>query len=107
MFTITHVNGAMEEGSDDALPRLLEELATADREHTDVSVQHESGWTLSVFPSRRVVLENIEEDEEEDEGPRSTQMASDEECLRAMRTVASGALDDLDYAEWEEGYGTN
>lgn len=103
MFTVTHINGAMEEGTDEALPRLLEELAEADREHTDVSVQHESGWTLSVFPSRRVVLENVEEDEE----PRSTRMTSDDECLRAMSAVASGALDELDHATWEEGYGSN
>lgn len=107
MFTVTHVNGTMEQGTDGALPGLLAELAAVDREHTDVAVQHESGWTLSVFPSRRIVLENIGEDEEEGERPRSTQMPSDEECLRAMRTVASGALDDLDYAAWEVGYGTN
>ena len=105
MFTITHVNGAMEQGTDDALPGLLEELATADREHPDVSVEHESGWALSVFPSRRVVLENVEE--EEDGEPRSTRMASDDECLRAMRAVASGALDELDHATWEEGYGSS
>jgi hypothetical protein len=103
MFTVTHINGAMEPGEEAMLPQLLEELAHADREHTDVSVQHESGWTLSIFPSRRVVLENVESDEM----PRSAQMATDGDCLRAMGAVASGSLNELNYATWQEGYGSD
>jgi hypothetical protein len=103
MFTVTHLNGAMEPGNEEMLPELLGELAGADREHTDISVQHESGWALSVFPSRRVVLENVEEDEE----PRSARMETDSDCLHAMGAVASGSLDELDHISWREGYGSD
>ncbi|MEV6423661.1 hypothetical protein [Streptomyces sp. NPDC051662] len=39
---------------------ILAELSNADEEHPDVSLQHESGWSLSVFPDRFVRWENVE-----------------------------------------------
>ena len=83
------------------LEELMKELSQADAEHTDVSVQHESGWSLSMFSSRHVVLENLESDE----APRSAYLGTDHDCLRAMQAVARGLVDDLDSIKWEEGYG--
>src|SRR5947208_17176177 len=54
--------GAME--SDPPLERLdalVRELdGPDDPEHPDVAVTHESGWTLSAFPSGLVIWENVE-----------------------------------------------
>jgi hypothetical protein len=92
----------METGEIGMLGELMAELSHADGEHTDVSVQHESGWALSVFPSRHVVLENLESDEP----PRSAYLATDHDCLLAMQTVARGLVDNLGSLNWEEGYGS-
>lgn len=42
---------------DEAVRVLLDELDTADAEHPDVAVSHESGWTLSAFRGGRLVWE--------------------------------------------------
>jgi hypothetical protein len=97
VFTVTHINGAMEQGDEDILPRLLGELTLADGEHTDVSVQHESGWVLSVFPDRIVILENVESAE----SPRSVRLGTDGECLQVMAIVASGRIGELHNFPWQ------
>jgi len=59
----TNRNG---EDERDPPPERLDDLVReldgpADDEHPDVSVTHESGWSLSGFPSRLVIWENVEE----------------------------------------------
>jgi hypothetical protein len=60
-FVITHRDGAM--AADPPLASiddLLNELDGIDPEHPDVSLSHESGWTLSAFPSGQLLYENVE-----------------------------------------------
>jgi len=50
----------------DPTPERLDDLVREldgleDDEHPDVAVAHESGWSLSAFPSGLVVWENLEE----------------------------------------------
>jgi hypothetical protein len=43
-----------------------ESIVSADvEEHPDIAVSHESGWTLSAFPSGLLVRENVEADEDD------------------------------------------
>jgi hypothetical protein len=51
----------------DVLDSLVHELdGPEDAEHSDVAVQHESGWSLSALPSGLVVWEELEATSEED-----------------------------------------
>ncbi len=61
---MTHIGGEMESVSRSQLPDLLAELDLADREHTNVGVQHESGWAMSLFPNGLVVWEHLDADAE-------------------------------------------
>lgn len=95
----THVSGAMDDDiSDEALDGLLEDLASADAEHPDVSVTQESEWCLSVYRAGRVVWENVEEGE-----PRH--MLGVSEVRRLMGLVARGALSAVRSLDWRPGYG--
>lgn len=49
---ITHRSGAMERDPDPtAIEALVKELDRNDAEHPDIAVSHESGWTISAYPS--------------------------------------------------------
>jgi hypothetical protein len=100
-FTITHVSGAMESDPPlSALPALLEELATADAEHPDVAVGHESGWTLSAFSRGALVWENVEE-------PETVGHLTDVDRLeirRLFEAVAMGDVDAVSALPWRPGY---
>lgn len=41
--------------------RILAELHNSGEEHPEVSLVHGSGWSLSVYPDKFVVWENVEE----------------------------------------------
>jgi hypothetical protein len=62
-FVATNRNGEMErDPSPERIDDLVRELdGPEDDEHPDVSVDHESGWSLSAFPSGLVILGNAEE----------------------------------------------
>lgn len=59
---IAHLYGHHEVATVDALPALVAELDDADGEHTDVTVQHESGWALSAYQTGLVIWGNVEAD---------------------------------------------
>ncbi|MBN8459946.1 MAG: hypothetical protein J0M04_19125 [Verrucomicrobia bacterium] len=80
----------------------LADLDTHDPEHPDTWLEHESGWTLSVFESGLVVLENLREDGE----PRYIQQVSREESLRMWLLLSRGALEEIESLPWKDGYGT-
>jgi len=101
-FTITHVSGAMESNPpSEALSALVAELAEADREHPDVAVSDESGWTLSASPSGRVVWENIEDDTIE---PRHLEGVSAWELLEMFERLAVSDVAALEGQAWLAGY---
>lgn len=100
MFTVVHLSGEMEPGRLEILAELLDELSLADGEHVDISVQHESGWSISVFPSGHAIVENLESDDP----PRSANLGPRNDCLLVMRAVALGSFDQLESISWREGY---
>lgn len=57
---IAHVFGDHEPATVEALPGLVAELDLADHEHTDVSVEHESGWALSAYSDGLVIWGHVE-----------------------------------------------
>ena len=80
----------------DALDLLIDELEDVDPEHPDISVSHETGWSLSAFPSGRLIFENVEVPEE---APR--QMVGDRHVLKELlRALAVGDLDRLESEAW-------
>jgi hypothetical protein len=103
MVVLTHRSGAMTQ-YDDAhdLRALVAELDDAgDAEHPDVAVTHPSGWSLSAFPSGRVVWENVEGD-----SPVSHRFAVRDEVQRLFELLVRGDLDSVRGLGWQSGYGT-
>ncbi|WBB89963.1 hypothetical protein [Verrucosispora sp. WMMC514] len=99
---ITHRAGAMEDYTPGKVPELVAELdAYVDDEHPDVSVSHDSGWTLSAFPSGLVVWENLEDDDT----PRHLRDVTRAQLAELMTHCGEGHLDQLERLPWREGYG--
>lgn len=102
-FSVTHVDGSMNQPDDiSGFSALLEELQEATVEHGDVAVGHESGWTLTVLASGRVVWEDVEEGD----GPQHLDGLSRDETLELMALVASGDTDAVGSRSWVPGYGS-
>ena len=99
-YHITHTNGEMESSPPLAiLPRLLDELATADAEHGDVALTHESEWCISVSRSGCVVLEHLEHGE-----PRHMRNLPREKILDLLARLAHGELATVQAELWNPGY---
>jgi hypothetical protein len=97
-FSITHVYGEMEASPPvAALAALVDELATADDEHPDVAVSHESGWTLSAFPSGLVVWENVED---EVDTSRHLDGVDRQQLVRMFEMLAAGDLSSIEAYPW-------
>lgn len=82
------------------LPQLIDGLVD-DLEHPDASVEHESGWSLSLFWSGRVVLENVED---ECIQPAHCDLSRDLMLVAAV-AVAVGEPDAIGTFGWLPGYG--
>ena len=81
----------------ESLDALLAELDYIDHEHPDVAVSHESGWTLSAFPSGRLIYENVED---LDIPPR--QLFLDRAARNGLfRLVAAGEFERIEAYRWE------
>jgi hypothetical protein len=102
-FSVTHLDGSMELPEDvSGLSALLRELGSASAEHGDVAIGHESGWSLTVQASGRVVWENVEEDD----APKHLDGLSSDAILGLMALVALGEIDAVSARPWVPGYGT-
>lgn len=100
-FSMTHTSGAMDQDpSLEAVRALLDELDTADDEHSDVAVSHESGWTLSALQGGRLAWENVEEDEE----PRHRVGVERNEVVRLFEALTRGDLAEIETQPWSPGY---
>lgn len=97
-YSITHRSGAMESNPPiDALDALLAELDYIDQEHPDVAVSHESGWTLSAFPSGRLIYENVENLD-----LPARQVFADRAAARGLfGFLAAGDVERLEAERWE------
>ena len=89
-----------EDGSEEALPALYDELALADQEHGDVAVVHEeTGWSLSAHRDGRVVMEHLG-----DGGERHMVPVSREKVLDLWSRLVTGRFDELFAEPWKSGY---
>jgi hypothetical protein len=100
MFNIRNQADGSEVGELQSLPLLVDGLFE-DIEHPDVSVEHESGWALSLFASGLVVLENVDDDSVE---PTHCQLSRDHMLIAAV-AVAVGSHESIRYFGWLPGYG--
>jgi hypothetical protein len=99
-FTITHSSGRMERNpSLEMLPQLLDELQSADEEHGDVSLTHETEWCLSVSKSGLVYFDNLEADE-----PHHMDNVSREKILEMMKCLSLGEIENVRRENWLSGY---
>lgn len=83
------------------MAQVLSELSTADSEHPDVSLTHESGWSISVFQSGLAVFENVETGE----GPWHIPRVSAATALELWRLLAAAKISELQWQPWQIGYG--
>lgn len=82
--------------------QLLNSLANDDPEHPDVSLNHESGWSLSVFSGGLIIFENVETGE----GPWHMRASQTDTILKLWRALAASDLQHLLSQPWAAGYGT-
>ena len=101
-FIIRHRLGDEDDQPDlSVLEALLDELDSADEEHVSVSIQDDSGWTLSVYVSGGVTWENVEDDPVR---PRHMEGLPRSGALELARAVAAGDLDGVEREPWLPGY---
>jgi hypothetical protein len=94
--------GASEdEPSEQRLRELLAQLDADDPEHFNVSLTHESGWTLSLSDGGLLTWENVEEDSLE---PRHMEDVSRERTLAMWLKLAAGDIDAIEREPWKPGY---
>ena len=99
-FTITHTHGAMDRNPAlTVLPGLLAELETADAEHGDVALTHESEWCISVSRSGHVTFEHLESG-----SPRHMRDLSRERILDLWARLARGDIASIESEPWLPGY---
>ncbi|MFE4368457.1 hypothetical protein ACFRMN_09460 [Streptomyces sp. NPDC056835] len=96
-MTVTYfMYDTMGEGFDEPdearIREILAELTGADEEHPDVSLQHESGWSLSVFPDRFVRWQNVESDRPE---PVDATLSSWDDIVGLLLKTARGETEEV------------
>lgn len=101
-FGILHIDGAGEDSPDiDSLDLLYDELDRADEEHFDVSVVHdETGWSLTAYPSGRLVFEHLDSG-----GERHMIPVPKDHVIKLWRLLAAGQIDAILDEPWKLGYG--
>ena len=81
--------------------QLLGSLVAEDPEHPDVSLSHESGWSLSAHHGGLIVFENVETGE----GPWHMRSVPASRVLEYWRALAAGNHEALLSLAWADGYG--
>jgi hypothetical protein len=100
-FHISHLTGATDAAPPlESLETLYDELDAADSEHTDVSVEHESAWSLAAYRGGLLVWENVE-----DGDPRHMRNVARDDVIRLWRLLAIGDIAAIDTEPWRDGYG--
>ena len=101
-FDLTDRMGVSVENPDESdFHRILDSLARVDPEHPDVSLTHESEWSLGVFGSGLVIWENLEGGE-----PRHARNLGRDEIIALWKKLAVGDIAGVDSAvNWQSGYG--
>ncbi|MFE4534508.1 hypothetical protein ACFRKB_05445 [Streptomyces scopuliridis] len=81
-----------DEPNEARIREILNELSNADEEHPDVSLQHESGWSLSVFPDKFVRWQNVESSQPE---PVDATLASWDDIVGLLLKTARGETEEV------------
>lgn len=92
------MGGAVDEPDPETIGRVLDGLATADDEHPDVSLSHESGWCVSAFRGGLLVWENPDDDSV---APGQMREVTREETLRIFGLLASGDITSVQRLPWQ------
>ncbi|MFD6329540.1 hypothetical protein ACFWGI_08255 [Streptomyces niveus] len=82
----------LDEPDETRIREILAELSNADEEHPDVSLKHESGWALSVFPDKFVRWENAEPDQPK---PVDAMLSSWEDIVGLLLMTARGEIKEV------------
>jgi hypothetical protein len=91
---------SIDEPDEQGIREVLAELWDADGEHFDISLVHESGWSLSVYPDKNLVWENVNEGE-----GRSRELALDswQGVVDVLLKLSQGEISTLNSLDWREG----
>jgi hypothetical protein len=81
--------------------RSLDELVIADAEHPDVSVTHESGWSLGLGRGKHTYWENVEDLSVE---PRHLDSIDRDKFIQLAIAVADGDFSRVEAEDWQPGY---
>ncbi|MGU3496807.1 hypothetical protein ACLBXM_22415 [Xanthobacteraceae bacterium A53D] len=102
-FHVTHRLGHTGHMAPSDFPALLRELADApdDTEHASVAVTHESAWCLAAQRDGRLILENLEDD---DDGPRHMTHVPPERIIALWVKLAAGDIAAVAAEPWQPGY---
>jgi hypothetical protein len=100
-YHVTTLQGSDEANvSPERMAAVLASLDQADDEHPDVSLAHETDWSMAVFPSGLVVFENLETGP-----PMHMRGVSRARALELWQQLARGEVEALRALPWEPGYG--
>lgn len=72
-----------------------------DPKHPEVSLVHESGWSLSAYPGGGVILKNLATNNE----PWHMRDRDLAQIFQLWQLLATGQLDELGKAGWQPGAG--
>ncbi|MFB7512922.1 hypothetical protein [Streptomyces sp. NPDC056144] len=97
-FMYDVMGGTVDEPDPETMRRVLDGLAEADDEHPDVSLTHESGWSLSAFGDGLLVWENPDADSMALGEMRDV---AREEVLRLFGLLAAGDTASVEALSWQ------
>lgn len=102
-YHISHRAGDDEDEAPlDSLSALYDELEHEDEEHPDVSLTHDSEWTLAAFGGGLLIWENAGAIEDE---ARHMKGVPKEKVLELWRKLAQGKIEEINEEPWLPGCG--
>ncbi|MEW6159491.1 MAG: hypothetical protein AB1813_18845 [Verrucomicrobiota bacterium] len=104
IFGVIHTDGFGDEDPPlESLVDLYDELLSADAEHGDVTVSHDSsGWGISAHRDGRVVLGNIDDPQ----NVRHMIPVPKERVIELWKKLIAGDINQVLSEPWKPGYGT-
>ncbi len=96
----------IENPSVEQMRRYLDRLDIDDEEHGEVWLtHHQSSWTLSCFPSSKVVF--YQESDDHEYKPRHITNVSRDKMLELWQNLADGRFDKIEKESWKPGHSSN
>jgi hypothetical protein len=98
------IGSSLRDANDAQLEAVLASIRrTADHEHADVALEHETGWALTYFQGGLLVFENIEDPIG---APRHMRGVREARALLLWKALAAGDLTRIEREPWLPGYGS-